>query len=59
MDNDKVLTVVNWPLPRNFHVVHGFLGLAGYYRKFIRGFSTIVATLSDSQERWVSVDDEG
>jgi hypothetical protein len=45
MDNDKVLSVVDWPLPWTVHVVRGFLGLAGYYRKFIRGFGIIAAPL--------------
>jgi hypothetical protein len=35
MDSDKVLGMVDWPIPRSVHAVRGFLGLAGYYRKFI------------------------
>jgi hypothetical protein len=45
MDSDKVLAVVDWPIPRSVRAVPGFLGLAGYYRKFIRGFGTIAAPL--------------
>ncbi|KAK1695119.1 hypothetical protein QYE76_011816 [Lolium multiflorum] len=43
MDGDKVLAVVDWPVPRTVRAVRGFLGLAGYYRKFIKGFGTIAA----------------
>jgi hypothetical protein len=46
MDNDKVLAVVDWPAPRTVRAVRGFLGLAGYYRKFIKGFGTIAAPLT-------------
>jgi hypothetical protein len=46
MDSDKVLAVVDWPFPRSIHVVHGFLGLAGYYRKFIHDLGTIAAPLT-------------
>ncbi|KAK1650839.1 hypothetical protein QYE76_068644 [Lolium multiflorum] len=46
MDSDKVLVVVDWPVPHTVQAVRGFLGLAGYYRKFIKGFDTIAAPLT-------------
>jgi hypothetical protein len=46
MDSDKVLAVVDWPAPRTVRAVRGFLGLVGYYRKFIKGFGTIAAPLT-------------
>jgi hypothetical protein len=44
---DKVRSVQEWPTPRNASEVRSFLGLAGYYRRFIAGFSGIAAPLHD------------
>jgi hypothetical protein len=46
MDPAKVQGVLDWPTPRTLRVLRGFLGLAGYYRKFIRDFSAIAAPLT-------------
>jgi hypothetical protein len=45
MDPEKVQAVADWPQPRSARAVHGFLGLAGYYRKFIKDFGAIAAPL--------------
>ena len=43
-DPEKVKTVKTWPVPVNVKELQSFLGLAGYYRKFI-GFSSIAEPL--------------
>jgi hypothetical protein len=46
MDKQKVQAVLDWPIPRSARAVRGFLGLAGYYRRFIKDFGTIAAPLT-------------
>eukprot|EP00873_Tetraselmis_striata_P007176 jgi/Tetstr1/427440/TSEL_017603.t1 len=47
MDPRKVEAVQQWPVPKTVTDVRGFLGLAGYYRKFIHNFAAIAAPLHD------------
>ena len=46
MDPAKVQAVSDWPQPRSAHAVRGFLGLVGYYRKFVHDYGAIVAPLT-------------
>jgi hypothetical protein len=46
MDSSKVQAIHDWLVPRSTRAVRGFLGLAGYYRKFIHSYSSIVALLT-------------
>jgi hypothetical protein len=46
MDNDKVEAVASWPQPRSARGLRGFLGLVGYYRRFINDFGAIAAPLT-------------
>ena len=43
VDPKKIEVVVEWKPPRNVTEVRSFLGLVGYYRRFVKGFSMIVA----------------
>jgi hypothetical protein len=46
MDQQKVEAVAAWPQPRSARDLRDLLGLAGYYRRFIKGFGTIAAPLT-------------
>lgn len=42
---DKIAVIKDWKTPQTEKDLRSFLGLAGYYRKFIKGFSQIAAPL--------------
>nr|KYP56224.1 Transposon Ty3-I Gag-Pol polyprotein [Cajanus cajan] len=46
VDPAKVESVLQWERPRSVTDIRVFVGLAGYYRRFIEGFSKIVAPLT-------------
>ena len=46
-DPEKIRVLKNWPVPKSVKDVRKFLGFTGYYRRFIKGFSTIVHPPND------------
>ena len=46
MDLEKVEAVMSWERSKSVFKIRSFLGLAGYYRRFIKGFSRLVALMT-------------
>jgi hypothetical protein len=51
MDPDKVEVIKNWPSPRNVFELRSFHGLASFYRKLIRNFSGVSATMMNTVKK--------
>jgi mRNA-degrading endonuclease HigB of HigAB toxin-antitoxin module len=47
MDPSKVQDVLSWNAPTSVSVIWNFLGLAGYYRRFIEEFSKIIKPMTE------------
>jgi hypothetical protein len=59
MDPSKVQDVLSWNAPTSVSDTQSFLGLAGYYRRFIKGFSKISKPMTellkkDKKFKWTS-----
>ncbi|KAA3459099.1 DNA/RNA polymerases superfamily protein [Gossypium australe] len=46
VDPSKISAIVDWKPPRNVFEVRSFLGLADYYRRFVKGFSMIATPMT-------------
>ena len=59
VDPEKIRMVVDWPKPTTVTEIQSFLGLAGYYRRFIEGFARLSSpmmklTRKDARFNWTN-----
>jgi len=47
IEEDKVAGVLNWPVPKTVKDVRKFLGLANYYRRFVKDFAKLARPLNN------------
>jgi hypothetical protein len=53
VDPEKIETIREWLAPKNVTEVRSFMGLTGYYRRFIEGFSKIAHPITSLQRKGV------
>ena len=51
MEKEKVQEVVKWPVPKSVKDVQKFLGLANYYRWFVKDFAKIAKPLYETTRK--------
>jgi len=47
VDPQKIKAIIEWPKPTNVTEVRNFLGLVGYYKRFVKDFSKIPSPLTN------------
>ena len=53
VDPENIEAIMNWPTPRNVTDVRSFMGLAGYYMRFIEGFSKVAHPITSLQRKGI------
>ena len=56
VDKKKMEVVTKWEIPKNIFEVHSFLGLVGYYRRFVENFSRIACPMTRLTRKRVNFD---
>ena len=55
VDSDKIKEIMEWVIPKDVSDVRLFMGITGYYQKFIEGFSKIVNPITSLQKKGTNI----
>eukprot|EP00253_Pinus_taeda_P019019 PITA_19019 len=51
VDPEKIKAIMDWPIPKDVTDVRSFMGLVGYYRRFVEGFSKVAFPITSLQKK--------
>jgi len=51
VDPEKIRTIMEWPIPKDVADIRSFMGLTGYYRRFVEGFSRVAYPITSLQKK--------
>lgn len=51
VDEEKIATMKSWPSPRNLKELRGYLGLTGYYRRFVNGYAQLTKPFTNQLKK--------
>jgi hypothetical protein len=61
VDPKKIEVMQDWTHPKNINILHGFMGLTSYYRKFVKNYgknaSPLTALLKNNSFTWTLEND--
>ena len=53
MDPEKIKAIMEWPIPKDVADIHSFMGITGYYQRFIEGFSRIAYPITSLHKKGI------
>ena len=53
VDEEKVMAIKEWPTPKSITEVRSFYGLASFYRRLVKDFSTLATPLTEIVKKYV------
>jgi len=51
VDPEKIRTIMEWPIPKDVADIRSFMGLEGYYQRFVEGFSRVEYPITSLQKK--------